>query len=410
MATATFRGVSQNNGVSSATVTKPTGTATGDYLLAVCYATTAASFGAPSGWHSMGAGPNIGGLTSNPSWIFFKFALATEPSSYTFTVSAGASIQAFVAAYYNTAGVDVERKTASSGSVSSLAASSVTTTQNTETGAVFSLTEGSSTLTAPAGVSVRLSGQNLLADYAGPSTPGSSARGTATASPATGMAAITLALLSQVPGAPTLLGPANSSYADLAATGGPFSWAYNGVTSETGYHFRRKISGGSYTYWNAGTSAFQSTDVANTSTAQSLTFGAGVFTDGNTYNSSVASVDTNGLGPYAADWTVTAQLAPSVTILTPTGTVVNTQYPPITWSASLASGATQGTYRLVTYTAAQYGASGFTPGSGPSADDSGVVTSAATSYTPANALPNSTSFESYVQLTESPGGKASAWA
>ena len=90
----------------------------------------------------------------------------------------------------------------------------------------------------------------------------------------------------------------------------------------------------------------------------------------------------------------------------------------VTWEVNLAfatSGAAsitpvQTSYRVVIYSAAQYAASGFTPGSGPSMFDTGQVASAFTTSVPVTSyLPDGTLYRAYVQLTET-GGSASAWA
>jgi hypothetical protein len=415
---ATFRASSTNwvNNTPSNTVNAPSGVAQGDYLIAyVQSGDNDGTFGAPSGWKSLENGPDAGNKDPLPSQIFYKIATASEPGSYKFTFTSNNGGWAVTLVdYYNTTGTDTINNAFSSGLASSLAAPSVTTSQASETVVVFWAAVNGSTITPPGGVTSRVAWTDgggdgfLVGDYAGPGTPGSTSPGTATDGSAD-WGAVTLCLLSTVPGAPTLTAPANSSYSDLASTGGPFSWQYNGGLTETGYHFRLKISGGSYTYWNAGSNAFQGTDVANTSSSLSVTFPGSAIADGHTYNWSVASVDANGTGSYANDWTVTAQVSPTVTVSAPTGTIVTTQQPAVTWSTSLAPGAAQGTYRVVTYNATQYSAVGFTPGSGPSTDDSGVVTSGGVTYTP-GLLPNGTSYESYVQITQTPGGLASAWA
>ena len=415
---ATFRAGTSGyaHNAASQSISAPAGLASGDYLIAYAQSVSNdGTFGAPSGWRILESGPDAGNRDPLPSAVFYKVAGGSEPGSYSFTFSSNGGWTITLVAYYNTTGTDAIANANSSGLATSLAAASVTTTQASETVVVFWAAVGGGSVTLPGGVTSRIAWNDgvgdglVVGDYAGPGSPGSSAPGTASATSAD-WGAVTLTLLSTVPGAPTLQAPANSSYSDLAANGGPFTWAYNGALSETAYHYRLKISGGAYTYWNAGTTAFQSGDIANVSTTLTLTFGGSVIADGHTYNWSTASVDANGTSPYAADWTVTAQVAPTVTVSAPTGTVVTTQQPTVTWSDSLAPGGAQGTFRVVTYTAAQYGAGGFTPGSGPSAADSGVVTSGASTYTPANLLANQTSFRSYVQITQTPGGNASAWA
>src|SRR5579859_4260520 len=210
------------------------------------------TFGAPSGWKSLETGPDAGNVDHLPSQVFYKVAGNSEPGSYKFTFSSsvgGWSVT--LVDYYNTTGTDTIANAKSSGAATSLAAASVTTSQASETVVVFWANVNGGAVTAPGGVTSRVAWTDsggdgyLVGDYAGPGTPGSSSPGTATGSSGD-WGAVTLCLLSTVPGAPTLLTPANSSYSDLAATGGPFSWSYNGGATETAYHFRLKQSGGAY--------------------------------------------------------------------------------------------------------------------------------------------------------------------
>jgi len=416
----TFRSSSTGNNLgSSVTVNKPAGAASGDLLLAmVIGGDDPATYSAPTGWSALGT---LMSNTAGAAALYQKSAGSSEPSSYTFTTNVGNQNLAAAILDYTGAQIDVQaqRQSANGSGATSFAAASVTTTQASEKVVVFwaGTYFNGVTFTAPGGVTARANVTStavgiVAGDYTGPGSPGSSAPGSATSSQLVEWSSLTVALIPPAPPAPSLTAPSNAVYSDLQTNGGPFTWVYKGSATggETGYHFRQKISGGSYNYWNAGGSAFQGTDIANTSTAQSITFAGGVWTDGNVYNWSVASVDSSGTGPYASDFTVTAQVGPSVTVTGPTGTLTTTQTPSVTWSDSLASGATQSAYRVVTYSAAQYGAPGFTPGSGPSLDDSGVVSDPlASSYTVVNTLPNNTTVASYVQITQSPGGQTSAW-
>ena len=101
-----------------------------------------------------------------------------------------------------------------------------------------------------------------------------------------------------------------------------------------------------------------------------------------------------------------AQAAPTVTVTAPTGTITIPS-PTITWTETLGAGV-QVTYQARTFSAAQYGAIGFSPGTSAASDDSGVVASAALTYTTASGLLNG-AYRSYVQITQT-GGQGSAWA
>lgn len=212
------------------------------------------------------------------------------------------------------------------------------------------------------------------------------------------------------PYAPTLLTPANASYCDPTAP--VFSWSYNpgqpGKT-QTGWAMRRKIvTANSYQWFNLSTTSWQSGYILNSSTAHSHTFGSGSWTGGNAYNWSVITADANGSGAAAPDDTVSMQLGPTVTVASPAGTVADAS-PPISWTVAFGAGAAQTSYRAVLYDASQYGAGGFSPGSGPSVYDSGLVPSTAASeillaaLTPAVVLLDSTSYRVYVWVTETGG-------
>ena len=208
------------------------------------------------------------------------------------------------------------------------------------------------------------------------------------------------------PLAPTLLTPTNGTYADLAA-GYTFQWQYNGNgnPTQTAYAFRQNLSG-TYAWWTG--SAFTATETYITSSAQSLTFAASKWTDGDLYTWSVNTQSSSGTGTYASDFTVNAQAAPTVTVTAPTGTVT-TPNPTITWTNTFPSPLVQSTYRAVIYSTAQYSAGGFSPGSGPSLFDTGIVSGTATTAT-ASGLPVGANgaCRTYMQVTDA--NQSSAWA
>jgi hypothetical protein len=352
---------------------------------------------------------------------FILTAGGSEPSSYTFPISIVTPNLAGVILSYTGGLFDAVALTYlvnSSSAVASYDGANITTTLPSETVVAMWMETGTA-ITLPGGVTSRAAivgnatnNSVVVGDYTGPGTPGNSDPGSATGPSTVTWAAVTVSIAVPVPKAPTLNAPINGAYSDIAVNGGPFSWTYNtggALGGETGYQLRRKTSG-SYTYWNATTPAFQSSPVTNTTTSTSITFGAGVWANDTTYNWSAASNDANGLGPFATDFTVNTQTAPVATVTAPTGTWSTNQTPVVTWTDTLDTLGTQSSFRVVTYSAAQYGAGGFVPGSGPSLDDSGVVNSSATTYTVANQIPNNTTVRSYVQITQSPGGQTSAFA
>ena len=221
------------------------------------------------------------------------------------------------------------------------------------------------------------------------------------------------------PYAPSLGPPANLVYTDLTDTP-TFYWNYNPAVptnTQSAWAFSRIISGSLVQqYWNATTSAWQSTFAGNSGAASSVTFPSGSWGAGSTYNWSVSTEDANGWGAFATAFTVTGQSPASVTVLTPSGTVVNAS-PPVSWSASFPTpGTGQSGYRVIVYDSAQYSAGGFLPGVGPSVYDSGVIGSAyqttlslATPPSgPSVLLVNSMSYRAYVQITGT-GGQVSSW-
>ena len=214
------------------------------------------------------------------------------------------------------------------------------------------------------------------------------------------------------PAAPTLTAPANASTADVAP-GVTFSATYNPTDggTQTGYAFRIKTSSGSYNYWNAGTSALQSTIVWNpVSTAPgaswSLALPAGVLADGNVYNWSFASEEAGAgqQGPFATDFTLTGQAAPTISVSAPSGTVTEA-YPVVSWAESFPSGASQIAYQVII----ESGAFGLTPGSGTSVWNSSVVSSTAASIGEPVPLQSGVTYRVFVQVTET-NNVASAWA
>ena len=418
------------------TITKPTGTISGDVLVAVVSADGhgAGGWSGPSGWTLVNSQVTAflvsNGIVTDydPTSVFVKTAGGSEPANYAFTNGYSANLVGGIVGYFGSLGFDA----ASGGSapagagVGATPTVSLTTTQPNELIiAACVAVDYSSAITASTGATSRetvtgsaSANSLLIEDLTGPASPAlstmSSTNGPSWSTSNNGQIIILVSLLGgATPLAPTLTAPAYNAYTDLAVNGGPFVWTYNtGGSSggQTGYDFRQRTTGATgYSYWNATSGLFQSTDTTNTATAQTLTFSAAVLTDNFTYAWSVATLDAGGLGPYATDSIVTGQIAPTLTVGAPTGTVTTTQYPTVTWTPTFAASSFQGSYRVVTYNSTQYGAGGFTPGSGPNVDDSGVVSSTATTYTTANFLPSGVSYRSYVQVVQSPGLQASSW-
>lgn len=220
------------------------------------------------------------------------------------------------------------------------------------------------------------------------------------------------------PSAPTLTNPANNLFLDL--TGGvTFQSTYNSTdfTNENAYALRQKVSGaGSYNYWTG--TAWQSTIIwpvvsvapGGTTSVGPLSTG---LSNGNVYNWSMASQEAlaNLQGPFASDFTFTAQAAPTLVVNGPTGTVTNTNSPTVTWTSSPASGANQTAWRIIV----EHGAYGSVPGSGTQDWDSGTQNGPSQSApigsggTPNGVtLANGSTYRAFVQVTET-GGILSTW-
>jgi hypothetical protein len=139
--------------------------------------------------------------------------------------------------------------------------------------------------------------------------------------------------------------------------------------------------------------------------------------DGNIYQWSIQTKDSNGVGAIAGYFTINAQVAPSVTVTAPSGSIA-TADPLITWTLTLAPGAQQTSYRVIVYNITSGGsptlpsAINTTDGS-TSVYDSGqlggsYVYSLDLSAVPIY-LPSGISWRAYVAVTET-GGQWSGWS
>ena len=217
------------------------------------------------------------------------------------------------------------------------------------------------------------------------------------------------------PYAPVLQSPPSGSFLDLAGTP-QFVWQYNpgqpGL-SQTDWLFERRSNGSVVAqYWNMATGLWQanavwndstpSADLTNTGPYWYYTFPSGSWVDGNVYQWAVASKDANGTGPISPFNLVTAQQAPLVTVLAPTGTVTQAN-PTITWATVFAPGARQLTYQVWIYTDAQVSVPSFVPGVGPYLYTTNAIGSNATTLDLTNIplfLPTGNTYWAFVQVSE----------
>lgn len=214
------------------------------------------------------------------------------------------------------------------------------------------------------------------------------------------------------PSAPVLRTPSNGSIVDLAA-GHLFDWDFtdpNAEDTQTAYYLRRKLSSAStYEYWNESTGLWQSTEIKNAKSQTDFTFVAGKWTNGNTYNWSVATEDALGFkGPYATDATVTASTGATVTVTGPVSPVTTTAQPVITWTFSDPEGDLQQFYHVVVFTLGQTQIGGFDPATSPNVWTTNEIPSEAVRGVQVGiALMNNQTYVAYVRLKT--GGLYSAW-
>ena len=369
----------------------------------------------PSGWRLVESYQPQTGLQVNVYVATVPTATGTVPV-LSLSWSNSLSYVGVVSPVSGAAGID-QVAAANVASGTSVPVASATASAGNESAMLVVVGSTSETPTVPTGYSITASyapglGVFHAFDPAIIASGGTPATGNVTVGSAETLYVITILLSSgdQPPSAPTLGPPANNAYEDVTVTD-TFDWAFNGAPggSQAAWAFRQKLSGaGSYSYWNAGTSSWQSTIVWNTGTVTDYTFPAGAFTDGNTYQWSVA---TQGQGPtganqsaFPSDFTLNAQQLPTVTISAPTGVEANAQ-PIVAWATSPASGDSQTAYQVIV----EHGTYGTAPGSGTQDYNSGVTSGTAQSLALPVTLANGTTYRVFVQATQT-GGLTSAWA
>jgi hypothetical protein len=231
-----------------------------------------------------------------------------------------------------------------------------------------------------------------------------------------GVAASALVIISAVvadpPLAPSAYQPTPGSYIDAAAAGVTFNWVYNPDTNsgnQNAYALQISQDGGAYQWWNASTAALVGSVVWNTQTAFSIAIPASKLADGHTYTWALATQEANSnlQGPYSTPQVFFASPMPTVTIISPPSTTSESTVTVI-WSETLGASDVQISFRVVIYAYATTLAAGFAPGAATALIDSGVVSSAATSWTAPSVLAAGT-YSVYVQITET-GPIASLWA
>jgi hypothetical protein len=372
----------------------------------------------PSGWSSVADVAIPTTPTDDALWVFYKVATATEPASYSFewTTTAGKTgiladwVGPFSAPVVKATGTNSSNVTTSSPTVS------VDATGGTLIWAVATAYHLSA-VTPPSGFTalVDLHTNSTLEMAQGPVTSGiyaySGAFGTPSRYAAVGVAVVPLT----APAAPSLDTPTNGS--SVAAGIRLLKSTYRSTDGYAANAYALELkttTAGTFSYWNASTSALQSTVVWNTcSVVTGTTFGvtlpSTLFTAGKSYQWSMAYQESgaNLQGPFATPFVFTVRNPATVSVTAPTGTIT-TSRPLVAWTATAGSGSSLTKYRVVIYTTAQAHVSGFTPGTSPSTYDSGTRTGTTSSLVVPVTLSSAT-YLAYVQVTET-GTLKSTWA
>lgn len=101
---------------------------------------------------------------------------------------------------------------------------------------------------------------------------------------------------------------------------------------------------------------------------------------------------------YELDAIVDINIRPSASVTAPTGTVTDSSRPAVAWSYSDADGDPQTVYEVKVFTAAQYGATGFSADTSTATWGSGLVTSSDTGVTIPVDLDTGTTYRAYVRV------------
>lgn len=220
-----------------------------------------------------------------------------------------------------------------------------------------------------------------------------------------------LTVTNSAPSSPQLLSPAPSSVADIGTQGAVFSWRFvdpDPGDIQGGWQMRRRVGSGAYSYYTSATQTWGTTAVWNTGADQSVTFPAGVWTNGNVWAWSVNTRDAAGLASgFASDVNVNATVSPAVAVLSPLAIYALDSSPIVTWS--YASANPQRTYQIRVFDLVTYSGSGFDPGSStPVWDSTDVPSVQARSTRIGVSLLNQGTYRAYMRVSDS-NGLYSGW-
>lgn len=325
----------------------PTGTATGDLLLAQAVTQgLGADNPTPSGW-SVVVSSDTGG-----SKVFARVAGATEGSHPFFGTAAGAK-GIIITAWRRVDTAAGDKGIAYASELNGSQAPSFTWTSLASPALVVGWRVNPvQNISQPSGLTTPANGHLTTADGTyelifgykqEPNGPNSTYPWRLTAGGATSIRTFALALrhAPQTPYAPTNLtlgGAAHNQAADLSGTSGA-SWTFSSPEdgqTQSAFALRRKSGTGSYQYWRQDNNTWQSSEFKNLATATGAIFPSGSWVNGTTYQWSVRTWDAaDRVGGYAFDQAVTASTPPSVTITAPAnGSQIDQPKPVFSWSYS----------------------------------------------------------------------------
>jgi hypothetical protein len=299
-------------------------------------------------------------------------------------------------------------------------ASSPSVTTTIANDQVVSIVFGASATSVPGGWTSRVSSiptpspSILVADNSFAAT---GATGAATWGGGGTSAGVTIALgaFGLAPSAPQLTAPTNSSAVDATAPI-PLAAIYepNNGAAMNAFALRVKVEAGAYQYLRTSDNTLQATIQWNALVVAaggtiSVTIPANLLANGHTDAWSINTQESaaNTQGSFATDWTFTTSAAPTVSATGPTGTQVTPQ-PAVTWTTTPAAGNVQTYWRVILYTAVQYGIGGFTPGVSPSTYDTAQQPGGTASFVIPFLLANTTTYRAYIQIQQT-NGMLSAW-
>ncbi|HET7386842.1 MAG TPA: hypothetical protein VFJ19_09305 [Nocardioidaceae bacterium] len=396
-----------------------------DLMLVFVEADAAGPLSTPAGWTRVRVdrGGDTGDVNPTYAYVFARVLTDTEPSSYQFPAQDPSTNHAWVVASVLLRGADpdtpINVSSGDGGNDAPMTAPGVTTTSAgclllaaftcyaavTPPDGMTELVEQSSTTN----VHVEVASEDL-----GTSVGATGDRVSPSGTVMWTAQLVAIQPLATPPAQPTITAPSNGGYVDTS-TGLTVSHQVHSTDGAAinAYALRLKTVGATqYSYWNAGTSSWQSTPVWNPCSVPdggTLTVAipaSATIAVGSAYNLSVADQEAGAQlqGPFAPDVQFTAQPGPTLVVTGPADPVTTTTRPTVTWTTTPAPGAQQTDWQVIVETG-QYGA---TPGSGTAVTDSGVTPGTQQAWTLDTDLVNATRYRAFVRATQT-GGQQTLW-